>query len=114
MEDLQLQLNMLSLSHLSSSVITAQSLKRLLSEMKSKLPHHLTFPNDADRKLWTYYQSLTCTTILHRRMFLAVVYVPLTDRGNKFEIYNIINSQLPFYDSNFTGSSNQILWQNIN
>ena len=64
MEHLQLQLNMLLLGHLSPSVITAQSLKRLLLEMKSKLPHHLTLPNDPDRELWKYYQSLTCITIL--------------------------------------------------
>ena len=104
MEHLQLQLNMPALGHLSPSVISAQSLKRLLLEMKSKLPHHLTLPNDPDRELWKYYQSLTCTTILSRGMFLVVVLVPLLDRDNKFEIYNVINSQLPFYDSNLTVS----------
>ena len=49
MEHLQLQLNMHSLGHLSPSVITAQSIKRLLLEMKCKLPHHLTLPNDPER-----------------------------------------------------------------
>ena len=58
MEHLQLQLNMISLCHLSPFVITTQSLKRLLLEMKSKLPHHLTLPNDPDKVLWKYYQSL--------------------------------------------------------
>ena len=95
-EHLQLQLNMVSLGYLSPSVISAQSLKRLLLEMKFELPHHLTLPNDPDRELWKYYQSLTCTTILDRGMFLVVVSVPLLDRDNTFEIYNIINSQLPF------------------
>ena len=104
MEHLQLQLNMLSLGYLPPSVITAQSLKRLLLEMKSKLPYHLTSPNDPDKELWKYYQSLTCTTILDRGMFLVVVSVPLLSRDNKFEIYNVINSQLPFYDSNLTVS----------
>ena len=37
-------------------------------------------------------------------MFLVVASVPLIDSDNKFEIHNIINSQLPFYDSNLTGS----------
>ena len=104
MEHLQLQLNMLSLGHLSPSVITAQSLKRLFLEMKYKLPHHLTLPNDSDRELWKYYQSLTCTTIWDRGMFLVVVLVPLLERDNKFEIYTVINSQLPFYDCNLTVS----------
>ena len=37
-------------------------------------------------------------------MFLVVVLVPLLDGDNKFEIYNAINSQLPFYDNNLTVS----------
>ena len=104
MEHLQLQLNMLTLGHISPSAITAQSLKRLLLDMRSKLPHQLTLPNDPDRELWKYYQSITCTTILDRGMFLVVVLVPLLNRNNKFEIYNVINSQLPFYDSDLTVS----------
>ena len=82
--------------------------------MKSKLHHHLTLPNHPVGELWKYYQPLTCTTILDRGMFLVVVSVPLLDRVNKFEIYNVINSQLPFHGSNLTVSSNQILWQNTN
>ena len=37
-------------------------------------------------------------------MFLVVVLVPLLNRDNKFEINNVINSQLPFYDKNLTVS----------
>ena len=37
-------------------------------------------------------------------MFLVVVLIPLLDRDNKFEIYNVINSHLPFYVSNLTVS----------
>ena len=51
MEHLHLQLNMLSLGHLSPSVITAQSLKRLILEIKSKLLHHLTLSNDPDKRI---------------------------------------------------------------
>ena len=104
MEHLQLQLNMLSLGHLSPSVITTQSLKRLFFGDEIQIPHHLTLPNDPEKELWKYYQSLTCTTILDRGMFLVVVSVPLLDRDNKFENYHVINSQLPFYDSNLTVS----------
>ena len=96
MEHLQLQLNMLSLGHLSPSVITPKSLKNLLIEMRSKLPHHLTLPDDPERQLWKYYQSLTCTTILDKGMFLVVVNLPLIDRDHKFEIYQVINSPFPY------------------
>ena len=98
MEHLQLQLNMLSLGHLSPSVITPKNLKHLLIDMSSKLPHHLTLPDDPDEGLWKYYQSLTCTTILDKSMFLVVVNLPLIDRDHKFEIYQIINSPLPYHD----------------
>ena len=77
-EHLQLQLSMLLLGHLPPSVITAQSLKRLLLEMKSKLPHHLILPNDPDRQLWKYDQSLACITILDRGIFLVIVSVALS------------------------------------
>ena len=98
MEHLQLQLNMLSLGHLSPLVITPKNLKHLLIDMSSKLSHHLTLPDDPDEGLWKYYQSLTCTTILDKGMFLVVVNLPLIDRDHKFEIYQIINSPLPYHD----------------
>ena len=43
---LQLKLNMLSMGHLSPSVITPHNLRILLSDIKSKLPPHLRLPKD--------------------------------------------------------------------
>jgi hypothetical protein len=43
---LQLKLNMLSMGHLSPSVIDPNNLRILLSDIKSKLPPHLRLPKD--------------------------------------------------------------------
>ena len=52
-------------------------------------------------KWFLYYRILEKRTPVTCNL---VVLVPLLDRDNKFEIYNVIDSQLPFYDSNLTVS----------
>ena len=98
MEHLSSQLDMLSLGHVSPSIITPTNLKKLLLEMQSKLPHHLTLPEDPMENLWKYYQSLTCTTVLDEDKFLVIVSVPLLDRDTTFEIYKVSNTPLPYYN----------------
>ena len=97
MEHLSSQLDMLSLGHVSPSIITPEHLKKLLLEMQSKLPYHLTLPEDPIENLWKYYQSISCTTILDEDKFFVIVSVPLLDRETKFEIYRVYNTPLPYY-----------------
>ena len=92
------QLDMLSLGHVSPSIITPENLKKLLLEMQTKLPYHLTLPEDPTENLWKYYQSLSCTTILNEDRFLVIVSVPLLDRETTFEIYKVFNTPLPYYN----------------
>jgi hypothetical protein len=47
---LQLKLNMLSMGHLSPSVIDPNNLRVLLSDIKSKLPPHLRLPKDEKKR----------------------------------------------------------------
>ena len=93
------QLDMLSLGHVSPSIITPENLKKLLLEMQTKLPYHLTLPEDPTENLWKYYQSLSCTTILNEDRFLVIVSVPLLDRETTFEIYKVFNTPLPYNQS---------------
>ena len=58
LDHIQLQLNMLSLSHLSPSVITPRSLKKLLTEIKGHLSEFLSLPYDPREKIWKFYQTL--------------------------------------------------------
>ena len=51
---IQLQLNMLSLGHLSPIVITPRVLKKLLIEIESHLPEFLKLPYDPKRKIWKF------------------------------------------------------------
>ena len=98
LEHLSSQLDMLSLGHVSPSIITPENLKKLLLEMQTKLPYHLTLPEDPTENLWNYYQSLSCTTILDEDKFLVIVSVPLLDRETTFEIYKVFNTTLPYYN----------------
>ena len=58
---INLQLNMLSLGHLSPSVISPTNLLQLLLQIKTKLPSYLQLPEDPEKQLWHYYKFLTCT-----------------------------------------------------
>ena len=98
MEHLSAQLDMLSLGHVSPSIITPKNLKKLLLEMQSKLPFHLTLPEDPGKDLWKYYQTLTCTTILDEDKFLIIVSIPLLDRETTFETYKVFNTPLPYFN----------------
>jgi len=104
LSQLQLKLNMLSMGHLSPSVITPGSLRILLSDIKSKLPPHLRLPKDEKRDIWQYYQFLTCSTVLEKDRILVILNVPLMNLTGKFDIYKVHN--LPVTAHNMTTSSN--------
>ena len=82
---------MLSLGHLSPSVITPRSLKDLLLEIQNHLAQYLKLPYDPKGEIWKLYQTLTCTTVLDKSRFLVIVSIPLLDNINTFEIFNIFN-----------------------
>ena len=84
---------MLSLGHLSPSVITPRSLKGLLL-----LPQYLKLAYDPKGEIWKLYQTLTCITVLDNGRFLVIVYIPLLDNTNTFKIINIFNMPVPVKD----------------
>ena len=91
-EHVQLQLNMLSLGHLSPSVITPISLKGLLLEIQNHLPpEYLKLPYDPKGEIWKLHQTCTCITVFCKGRFLVIVSIPLFDNMNTFEICNIFN-----------------------
>ena len=73
--NLLLELNMLSLNHLSPSLITPTDLKRLLTQIKAKLPPTLKLPEDHRSNIWYYYRTLTCLFVC---LFDLIFYVPST------------------------------------
>ena len=91
----QLQLHMLSLEHLSQSVITPRSLKGLLLEINNYLPEYLKLLYDLKGENCKLYQTLTCTTVLYKVIFLVIFSTPLLDNMNSFEIFNIFHVPVP-------------------
>lgn len=73
---LQSQVNMLSLGHLSPSTINPRQFKKLLLDIKLKLPKTLTLPDDADKKLWYFYRQLTCTAIMENKRIVVIILSP--------------------------------------
>ena len=100
LEHLQLQLNMLSLGRLAPSTITPNNLKALLLDIESHLEPHLKLPADPQKELWTFYQFLTCSTILQNNMILVLVPIPLLDFSYEFEVYRVHNLPVPFTQTN--------------
>jgi len=100
LEHLSSQLNMLSLGHLSPSVISPTNLKQLLKEISDRLPRYLELFGNPNKDMWFFYRFLTCTTILYDDKILTVILIPLLDANNKFEIYRTYNLPLPMKSNN--------------
>lgn len=96
------QLNMLSLGHLSPSVVGPYDLQKMLLEIKSHLDPKLRLPYDPVTDLWSFYQSLTCVTFVEEYRIITVISVPLIDTFQSLEIYKIINLPVPRAGSNQT------------
>lgn len=84
---LWMQLNMLSLGHLSRGLILPKELKELLMGIKTKLPGTLQLPAYPNKDSWSFYKLLTCSTTIDDNKILAVVSVPLLDSSGKLEIF---------------------------
>lgn len=95
LEHLHIQLNMLSLGHLSPSTITPHKLQALLREVMTRLPHRFKLSNNPETELWNFYKSLTCNTILYEEQILVITPIPLLDTQGTFELYKAHNMPLP-------------------
>ena len=107
---LQSQINMLSLGHLSPSTINPRQSKKLLLDIKLKLPKRLTLPDDPDKILWYFYRQLTCTAIMENKRNVVAISVPLLDLKGQFEIYNIFNLPLIMH-KNWSNQDNTLVAQ---
>lgn len=72
-DNVKLELNMLSLSHLSPSTITPKSLQFILNEVESQLPTNLRLPADPKTDTWYFYKTLTCNTLLEGNKLIIVI-----------------------------------------
>lgn len=96
MAHLQLQLNMLSLGHLSPAIISPKFLRVLITDINAHLPKGLDLPIAPKGDIWKYYQSLTCATIIEGGQIIIIVSLPLLDQDNIYEIYEITSIPQPY------------------
>ena len=94
-EEIKLQLNMLSLGHLSPSIITPGSLKTLLLQIQKHLPPSVTLPENPSKNLWHYYKILNCISLIEDNKIIVVLNIPLLDASGTFEIYRVHNLPVP-------------------
>lgn len=92
---LELQLNLLSLGHLSPSIIAPHDLRRMLRSVSQALPDKFKLASEPDKDIWHYYRILSCSTLFDKRSIVIVVEVPLLDRDNSYILYRILNFPLP-------------------
>lgn len=100
LQQLRLRLNMLSLGHLSPTVISPANLRQLLSEIANQLPSNLKLPFDSNTDLWSYYRILPCTTLVGDENLIIALTVPLLDTNKRFEVFKIHNLPVPNLKTN--------------
>lgn len=94
LEHLELQLNMLSLGHLSPTTIRPRNFRMLLGQVSSQLPPHLELTGNPKTDLWEFYRYLSCATLWEDNKILVVVSLPLLELGEEYEVYKAVS--LPF------------------
>lgn len=86
-----MQLNMLTLGHLSPSVISPKNLRSLLIGIASKLPPGILLPSDPTTELWNYYTIVNFHTLLDTNRIFVVMSIPLLDYSSNFQIFKPFN-----------------------
>ena len=99
-DHLQIQLNALSLSHLTPSVVQPFRLAEILRGIENNLPPLLKLPFDIETKIWQYYQYTSCSGIVDDNKIIVILKLPLLHEYEQFEIYKTMSIPLPMV--NFT------------
>ena len=79
---------MLSLGHLSPSVIRPTDLRK---DIESKKTNQFKLPFDPKNDLWHLYKTLTSATLIKDERLVVVISIPLLDINGRFEMYSIYN-----------------------
>lgn len=98
LNNLKLELSVLSMNHLSVNTITPNQLKTLLSDLKTRLPINYQLPENPQTNIWYFYEILHCTTYLSENKIFIVLNVPMLNIKNSYEIYRVINIPIPFHE----------------
>ena len=94
-QQLQLQLNLLSTGRLAPSIITPENLRKLLLDIKEHLLSNQRLPGYPSTDLWRFYQILTRSTVPEKTRILVFVSIPLLNIDDELELYEVHNLPLP-------------------
>ena len=92
-----LELNMLSMQHLSTNTISPKDLKELLIEVESKLPNNFELPRNPRKDIWYFYKTLTYITYLENNEIRIILKKPLINTRQEYDVYKIHNLPLPVH-----------------
>ena len=95
LNNLKIELNMLSMFHLSTGTISPKNLRSLLLEINTKLPNNFELPANPRNDIWYFYKTLTCVTYMEDNEIRIVLKIPLINTKEKYEVYKIHNLPLP-------------------
>ena len=69
---LELQLNLLSVGHLSPTIIAPHDLRGLMHSIAQTLPDNFKLASDPDKEIWYYYRILSCRTLFDSKSIYIV------------------------------------------
>ena len=92
---MELQLNLLSVGHLSPSINAPQDLRGLTHSIALTFPDNYKLASDPDKDIWYYYRILSCRTLFDSKSIVVEVDAPLVDREHSYVVYSILNLPLP-------------------
>ena len=96
---LQIQLNALSLSHLTPSVIQPFRLAEISRGIENNLQPLLKLPFDIETKIWQYYQYTSCSGVVDYDKIIVILKLPLLHEYERFEIYKTMSIPLQIVNS---------------
>ena len=99
---IRLQLDMMTLGHLSPVIISPSNLKEALANLKERLDQELVFdlPYDPIGDIWQYYKTLSCVAYIENNNIVVITAIPLLDRSDKFHMYKVLNLAMPKQGTN--------------
>ena len=83
LEQLQTQLNFLSLGKLTPSCLSPANLLLLLTEIKRQLPSTLSLFSEPKTDLWLFYQRLQTSALLFEDKIVVIIKIPLLQVNNQ-------------------------------
>ena len=86
-QNFKLQINFLAQGSLNPIIIKPYQLKKILLQIKKRLPPTLYLPADTHSELMEYYKFLKCSATLMDNKIIVLIPIPLLDTNGKFDIF---------------------------